>query len=58
MPSGLAFGTAMVVGGTVNATVVQPDGKIIIGGYFSQVKDLDGTVVARQSIARFNAGER
>jgi len=35
--------------GTVNATVVQPDGKIVIGGKFT---DLDGT--ARISLARLN----
>jgi uncharacterized delta-60 repeat protein len=37
------------VGGTVNATVVQPDGKILIGGSFTAVLG-----VARDNIARLN----
>src|SRR5262249_42725018 len=37
-------------GGVVLATVVQPDGKVVIGGEFSYVNG-----VARQNIARLNA---
>jgi uncharacterized delta-60 repeat protein len=38
-----------MVGGYVVATAVQPDGKILIGGFFTNVLD-----VARNSIARLN----
>lgn len=45
----LGFNPADIVG-NVNATVRQPDGKIILGGTFTQVKG-----VARSNIARLNS---
>ena len=46
----LSFDPGFGVNGTVNAVVVQPDGKVIIGGEFTTVKGL-----ARTNIARLNA---
>ena len=40
--------------GTVRAIVVQADGKIIIGGNFTQVSPNGGAAVTRNRIARFN----
>ncbi len=39
----------------VNAIVVQPDGKIVIGGYFFNVGGGTGTATPRKYLARFNA---
>jgi uncharacterized delta-60 repeat protein len=46
----LSFDPGSGVGGTVNAVVVQPDGKVLIGGYFGTVKGL-----LRSNVARLNA---
>jgi uncharacterized delta-60 repeat protein len=46
----LSFDPGSGVNGTVNAVVVQPDGKVIIGGEFTTVKGL-----ARPGLARLNA---
>ncbi|MCI0746199.1 MAG: hypothetical protein L0Y58_12405 [Verrucomicrobia subdivision 3 bacterium] len=46
----LSFDTDPGVNGTVNAVVVQPDGKVIIGGQFTTVKGL-----LRTNLARLNA---
>ena len=46
----LSFDPGSGVNGTVNAVVLQPDGKVIIGGHFTTVKGL-----ARPGIARLNA---
>src|SRR4030095_12273277 len=46
----LSFDPGSGVNGPVNAIVVQPDGKLIIGGQFTTVKGL-----ARRNIARLNA---
>src|SRR6476646_9929811 len=46
----LSFDPGSGVNGTVNAVVVQPDGKVLIGGYFSTVKGL-----VRSEVARLNA---
>jgi uncharacterized delta-60 repeat protein len=46
----LSFDPGSGVNGTVNHVVVQPDGKVIIGGGFTTVKGL-----ARAGIARLNA---
>src|SRR5687767_14130813 len=43
----LSFDTDSGVNGTVNAIVVQPDGKVIIGGRFTAVKGLVRTNLAR-----------
>ena len=43
------FGTGEGVNGEVLATVIQPDGKIVIGGRFSSVNG-----IARNNIARLN----
>ena len=40
--------------GRVRAVVVQPDGRIIIGGEFTTVSPNGGATVARNRIARFN----
>jgi uncharacterized delta-60 repeat protein len=45
-----SFDPGSGVNGTVNAVAVQPDGKVIIGGYFTTVKGH-----ARFAIARLNA---
>ena len=42
------------VNGVVRAVVVQPDGKIIIGGDFTSVSPNGGAAVTRNRIARFN----
>ena len=42
------------VNGGVLAIVVQPDGKIVIGGNFSTVTPNGGTPVVRNNIARLN----
>src|SRR4051812_9524339 len=42
------------VNGGVLAIVVQPDGKILIGGNFSAVTPNSGTPVTRNNIARLN----
>lgn len=47
---GLSFDPGSGVSGTVNAVVLQPDGKVIIAGAFTTVKGL-----ARPGIARLNA---
>ncbi|MBE0544944.1 MAG: hypothetical protein IH623_26700 [Verrucomicrobia bacterium] len=57
----LSFDTGSGVNGQVSAIVVQPDGKIIIGGTFSMVKGLLRTNLARLNAdgsgdATFNAG--
>src|SRR5947209_18778926 len=46
----LSFDPGSGVNGTVNAVVVQPNGKVIIGGEFTTVKGL-----ARSGIARLNS---
>src|SRR5688572_27221856 len=46
----LSFDTDPGINGTVNAVVVQPDGKVIIGGQFTMVKGL-----LRTNLARLNA---
>ena len=46
----LSFDPGSGVNGTVSAVVVQPDGKVIIGGEFTTVKGL-----ARPGLARLNA---
>src|SRR5688572_19061290 len=46
----LSFDPGFGVNGPVNAVVVQPDGKVIIGGEFSLVKGL-----VRSKVARLNA---
>ncbi len=46
----LTFDPGSGVNGTVNAVLVQPDGKVIVGGNFTTVKGL-----ARPYIARLNA---
>src|SRR6188508_698722 len=46
----LSFDPGSGVNGTVSAVVVQPDGKVIIGGTFTTVKGL-----ARPGLARLNA---
>src|SRR4051812_32390283 len=43
----LSFDPGSGVNGTVNALVVQPDGKVIIGGEFTTVKGLVRTNLAR-----------
>lgn len=42
------------VNGTVNAIVLQSDGKIVLGGAFTTVSPNGGSPVARNNIARFN----
>lgn len=46
----LSFDPGTGVNGTVNAMVLQPDGRIVLGGAFSQVNG-----ISRQRIARLNA---
>ena len=46
----LSFDPGSGVNGTVNAVVLQPDGKVIIGGEFTTVKGL-----VRPGLARLNA---
>src|SRR5881397_1342600 len=46
----LSFDPGSGVNGQVNALVVQPDGKVIIGGEFTTIKG-----IARHKIARLNA---
>src|SRR6185369_12651203 len=46
----LSFDPGSGVNGTVKVVVVQPDGKVIIGGEFTTVKGLE-----RRGIARLNA---
>src|SRR5436190_8443921 len=46
----LSFDPGSGVNGPVNAVVVQPDGKVLIGGTFTTVKGL-----ARPGLARLNA---
>jgi uncharacterized delta-60 repeat protein len=46
----LSFDPGSGVNGTVNAVIVQPDGKVLIGGQFTTVKGL-----ARSGLARLNA---
>ena len=41
--------------GTVSVIVVQPDGKILIGGAFTTVSPNGGAAVTRNRIARFNS---
>src|SRR4051794_32197109 len=41
--------------GTVRVVLVQPDGKILIGGDFTTVSPNGGAAVTRNRIARFNA---
>jgi uncharacterized delta-60 repeat protein len=57
-----AFGQSAIVdnfdpnaNGTVRVVLVQPDGKILIGGDFTSVSPNGGTAVTRNRIARFNA---
>src|SRR5258706_400815 len=42
------------VNGTIRVVVVQPDGKILIGGEFSSVAPNGGAPVTRNRIARLN----
>src|SRR5947207_13680221 len=41
--------------GTINVVVVQPDGKILIGGAFTTLSPNGGASVTRNRIARLNA---
>ena len=43
------------VNGTVYSVVVQPDGKILVGGAFTAVSPNGGAAVTRNNIARFNS---
>ena len=45
-----SFNAGQFTNGTVNAAIVQPDGKLLIAGYFSKVNG-----VGRHSIARLNS---
>src|SRR5438034_10122297 len=40
--------------GTINVVVVQPDGKILIGGAFTTLSPNGGAAVTRNHIARLN----
>jgi Domain of unknown function (DUF5122) beta-propeller len=46
----LAFDTDSGVNGRMSAVVVQPDGKLLVGGYFPSVRNL-----VRTNVARLNA---
>src|SRR5438552_7921012 len=41
--------------GDVNAIALQPDGKILVGGFFTTLSPNGGAAVTRNRIARFNA---
>src|SRR6266480_1909694 len=44
------FNAGNITNGEVNAAILQPDGKLLIGGHFTKVNG-----VTRQSLARLNA---
>src|ERR1051325_7245805 len=44
------FNPSAITNGEVDATILQPDGKLVIGGHFTKVNG-----VTRQSVARLNA---
>lgn len=52
----IAFAFDPGLNGTVNATLLQPDGRIVVGGLFTTAQGSgDALPVSRQHLARFNA---